>query len=61
MFFCSELGKGATSEAGKYLFRTDNVNKRCAQYFVIVCCGYMHRDNRCYVYIWRTFFICLLK
>ena len=24
-FICSELGKGATSDAGKYLFRTANV------------------------------------
>ena len=36
---CSELGKGATSEAGKYLFRADNVWWRCAQYFVIASCG----------------------
>ena len=28
---CSELGKGATSEARKYLFRVDNVWWRCAQ------------------------------
>ena len=26
------LGKGWTSEAGKYLFRADNVWSRCAQY-----------------------------
>ena len=37
--FCSELGKGATSEAGKYLFRADNVWWRCAQYFIIDSCG----------------------
>ena len=36
---CSELGKGATSEAGKYLFRAASVWLRCAQYFVIVSCG----------------------
>ena len=30
-----ELGKGATSEAGKYLFRASNVWWKCAQYFVI--------------------------
>ena len=30
-----ELGKVATSEAGKYLFRAANVWWRCAQYFVI--------------------------
>ena len=32
---CPELGKGATSEAGKSLFRAANVWWRCAQYFVI--------------------------
>ena len=37
--FCSELGKGATSEPGKYLFRAANVWWKCAQYFVIVSCG----------------------
>ena len=36
---CSELGKGATSEAGKYLFRAASVWWRCAQYFVIASCG----------------------
>ena len=35
---CSELGKGVTSEAGKSLFRADNV-WWCAQYFVIASCG----------------------
>ena len=35
----SELGKGATSEAGKYLFRAASVWWRCAQYFVIASCG----------------------
>ena len=34
-----ELGKGATSETGKYLFRAANVWRRCAQYFVIAPCG----------------------
>ena len=33
---CSELGKGAMSEAGKYLFRPANVWWMCAQYFVNV-------------------------
>ena len=47
MFFCSELGNGATSEAGKHLSRAANVFWRCAQYFVITSCGYMHRYNRC--------------
>ena len=37
-FDCSGLGKGATSEAGKYLFRAANVWWRCVQYFVIVSC-----------------------
>ena len=37
-FICSELGKGATSEAGKYLFRAANVWWRCAHYFVIDSC-----------------------
>ena len=32
----SELGKGLTSEAAKYLFRASNMWWRCAQYFVIV-------------------------
>ena len=35
------------SEEVKYLFRAANVWWRCVQYFVIVSCGYMHRDNRC--------------
>ena len=35
----AELGKGATSEAGKYLFRAASVWWRCAQYFVIASCG----------------------
>ena len=39
IFVCSELGKGATSEAGKYLFRAASVWWRCAQYFVIASCG----------------------
>ena len=30
----SELAKCVTSEAGKYLFRTANVWRRCAHYFV---------------------------
>ena len=33
-----ELGKGATSEAGKYFFRAANVWWRGALYFVIVSC-----------------------
>ena len=33
------LGKGATSEAGKYLFRAASVWWRCAQYFFIASCG----------------------
>ena len=33
------LGKGATSDTGKYLFRAANVWWRCAQYFVIASCG----------------------
>ena len=33
------LGKGVTSEVGKYLFRAANVWVRCAQYFVIASCG----------------------
>ena len=32
-------GKGATSDAGKYLFRAATVWRRCAQYFVIASCG----------------------
>ena len=38
-FICSDLGNGATSEAGKYLFRAANVWWRCVQYFVIASCG----------------------
>ena len=38
-FVCSELGKGATSEAGKSLIRAANVWWRCAQYFVNASCG----------------------
>ena len=38
-FICFELGKGATSEAGKYLFRATNVWWRCAHYFDIASCG----------------------
>ena len=34
-----ELGKGATSEAGKCLFRADNVWWRWVQYCVIASCG----------------------
>ena len=34
-----ELGKGVTSDAGKYLFRAANVWWRYAQYFVIASCG----------------------
>ena len=30
---------GATSKAGKCLFRVDNVWWRCAQYLVIASCG----------------------
>ena len=37
-FVCSELGKGATSEAGKSLFSA-SVWWRCAQYFVVASCG----------------------
>ena len=38
---CSELGNGAMSKAGKYLFRVVNVwwGLRLAQYFVIASCG----------------------
>ena len=32
----TELGKGATSEAGKYLFRAANVWWRYVQYLVVV-------------------------
>ena len=38
-YVCSELGKGATSEAGMYLFGASNVRWRCAQYYVIASCG----------------------
>ena len=39
MIYLSELGKSATSEAGKYLFRAANVWLQCAQYFDIASCG----------------------
>ena len=38
-FVCSDLRKGATSEAGKYLFGAANMWWRCVQHFVIVTCG----------------------
>ena len=38
-FVCSELGKGATSEAWKSLSRAASVWRRCAQYFVLASCG----------------------
>ena len=41
------LGKGATSEVGKYLFKAANVWWRCTQCFVIASSGYMPRYNRC--------------
>ena len=57
---CSELGKGATSEAGKYLvvFRAANVWWRSAQYFVIASCGYMPSDNRCMNMAHVSFDVC---
>ena len=55
---CSELGKGATSDAGKYLFRTANVWWRCAQYFVIDSCGKIPRDNRCMYMAHVCFYVC---
>ena len=38
-FACSESGKGATSEAGKYLLRAANVWWRCAHVCFYVCCS----------------------
>ena len=38
-FVSSELGNGATSKVGKYLFSAANVWCRCAQYYVIASCG----------------------
>ena len=32
---CSELGKGATSEAGKSFLKAANVWWRCAQYYIL--------------------------
>ena len=53
MIFCSELGKGVMSVAGKYLFRTANVWWMCAQYFVIASCGKcLETIDVC---IWRMF------
>ena len=56
--FCSELGEGATSEAGKSLFRAASVWWRCAQYFVIASCGHMPRDNRCMYMAHVCFYVC---
>ena len=39
LFTCSELDKGATSDAGKYPFRDASVWCTCGQYFVIASCG----------------------
>ena len=50
--------RGATSEAGKYLFRVANVWWRCAQYFVIASCGKMPRDNRCMYMMHACFYGC---
>ena len=55
---CSELDNGATSEAGKYLFRAANVWWGCAQYFVITSSGYMSRDNRCMYMAYVYFYVC---
>ena len=53
-----DLRKGATSEAGKYRFRADNVWWKCVQYFVIGSCGKMHRDNRCMYMAYVCFYVC---
>ena len=37
--FVSGVGKGATSEAGKYLFRAADVWWRCVHYSVLASCG----------------------
>ena len=58
-FICFELGKGTTSEAGKYLFRVANAWWRCAQYFVIASCGKMPRDNRCMHMMHVCFYDCV--
>ena len=58
MIYCSDLGKGATSEAWKYLFRAANVWWRCAQYFIIASCGLMPRDNRCMYMANVCFYVC---
>ena len=55
---CSELGKGATSEAGKFLFGADNAWWRCVQYFVNTSCGLMPRDNRCMYMEHVCFYVC---
>ena len=39
IYICSQLGKVATSEVGKYLVRAFNVWWRCVQYFVIATRG----------------------
>ena len=43
-----------TSEAGKYLFKADNMWWRCAHYLVIASCGYscIETIDMC---IWRMF------
>ena len=56
--FVFGLGKGATSEAGKYRFRAANVWWRCAQYCVIASCGLMPRENRCVYMTHVCFYVC---
>ena len=57
-FVCSDLCKGATSQAGKSLFRAANVWWRCAQYFAIASCAQMPRDNRCMYMAHVCFYVC---
>ena len=43
------------SEAGKYLFRADNVWLRCVQYFVIASSGFIPREID--VCVWCMFVV----
>ena len=50
---CFELGQAATTEAGKYLFRADNVWWRCVQYLLLTLV--VRCIETIYVCIWCMF------
>ena len=52
-FVCSELGKGATTQVGKSLFKAFNVWWRCAQHLGLpLVARYIETIDVC---IWRMF------